>query len=161
VPDCDQAEQFAALLLFDDVCGLCNRVVRFALRHDKRARLRFAALDSDFARAALKRCGLDPAHHDSVVLVEARGGAGILPADNAGSQDACPANRPYTGARAVLRLLRLLGGGWAALAALLGVLPVPLLDWTYRWIARRRYRFFGRQEACPVLPPQWRRRFIS
>lgn len=157
---------FAAVLLYDGVCGLCNRVVRFALRHDRHARLRFAALDSAFARGALASCGLDPAYCDSLVLVQAAGRAGFPAVDQAGRPDAHPsadtgAARIHLGGRAVIRLLKLLGGGWAALAALLDLLPRPALDWGYRAVAHRRYRLFGRYDSCPAPPPKWRGRFIA
>jgi predicted DCC family thiol-disulfide oxidoreductase YuxK len=129
----------APVVLFDGVCALCNRFVDFALRHDRAARLRFAALQSPPGRALLAGAGLDPEALDSVVLV------------------CC--GRVYRESAAALRVLAELGLPWSLAAAGLAV-PRPLRDAVYRFVARRRYAWFGRRDACRVPTPAERARFL-
>jgi predicted DCC family thiol-disulfide oxidoreductase YuxK len=135
----------ADLLLYDGTCGLCQRSVQLVLRHDRRGRFRFAPLQGPTATDVLHRHGLDPADLDTVVAVEDPGG---------------PGERVRVRGRAVVYVLRALGGGFR-LAALLGFLPTPLLDAAYRLVARRRYRWFGRADACALPSPEQRARFVD
>jgi predicted DCC family thiol-disulfide oxidoreductase YuxK len=126
-------------LFFDGECGLCHRTVRFVLAEERDPRsIDFAPLGSEAFRRAL---GHVPGLPDSVVLLTADGTALVRSA-------------------AVLRILSTLGGWWRALAALLRVVPAPLLDMAYDGVARVRRRLFRRPAAlCPVLPPRMRARF--
>ncbi|MBT9391544.1 thiol-disulfide oxidoreductase DCC family protein [Hymenobacter sp. NST-14] len=130
-----------SIILFDGVCNLCNGFVQFVLKHDAAGRFRFAALQSEAGQALLREYGLPtPAEPDSVVLV-AEG-------------------RPYTHSAAALGILARLNGRWAALARVGQWLPRPLRDAGYRFIARNRYRWFGRQEACWLPTPELQARFL-
>jgi predicted DCC family thiol-disulfide oxidoreductase YuxK len=136
-----QETQGAEYLFYDGHCGLCHRAVKFVLKHDRSGRtFRFAPLQGATfaARVAMeRRAGLP----DSVV-VQTRDGA-LLVRSNA-----------------FLHILRRLGGGWAVLAALLGVIPRGLRDLVYDLVARIRYRVFGRRDdVCPIVPPELRARF--
>jgi predicted DCC family thiol-disulfide oxidoreductase YuxK len=133
------------VILFDGVCGLCNGAVRFVLRHDPAGRFRFAPLQSEFARTALDRHGADPSELSTVCLLLEPG---------------TPRERLLAGSDAVLAAARELGGPWSLLA--LGrILPRALRDRAYRAVARNRYRWFGRYEACPLPGPDVRDRFIE
>ncbi len=133
-----------ATILFDGVCNLCNGFVQFVIRHDAAGQFRFAALQSAAGQALLAAHGhpltpaalADPA---SVVLV-AEG-------------------RVYTHSAAVLRIAGRLGGGWR-LAAVGWLLPAPWRDALYRFVARHRYRWFGRQASCWLPTPALRARFL-
>ncbi len=127
------------ILLFDGVCNLCNASVQWIITHDVRDTFRFAALQSETGQALLKRFGLDQVHFDSVVLV-----AG---------------DRIFTHSDAPLEIARRLGGFWK-LAYALKIIPRFLRDAVYNWIARNRYRWFGRQEACMLPRPEWKARFL-
>ncbi|MDO7877174.1 thiol-disulfide oxidoreductase DCC family protein [Hymenobacter sp. ASUV-10] len=130
-----------ATILFDGVCNLCNGFVQFVIRHDRQRRFHFAALQSEAARALLARHGqpLPAPEPDSVVLVEN--------------------GRVYTHSEAILHIAAGLGGWWRALA--LGrVLPRPLRDAAYRWVARHRYQWFGRQNSCMLPTPDLKARFL-
>ena len=138
------AAQIAAdpnpILLFDGVCNLCNGAVRFAIARDPRARLRFAPLQSDAGRALLLRHDLPPDALETVVLVD---GEGV-----------------HTRSTAMLRLLRELGPPWSWLWPLVAI-PRPLRDALYGWVARNRYRWFGRRAECMIPTPEQRARFLA
>jgi predicted DCC family thiol-disulfide oxidoreductase YuxK len=128
------------LVLFDGVCGMCNRTVDFVLAHDRDAVFRFAALQSAAGQAALARHRLPPDYSDSMVLIV--GG------------------RCHRYSTAVLEIARRLGLPWAMLWALT-VVPPPLRDVVYDFVAARRYRWFGKLDACRVPTAAERARFVS
>ncbi|MDB4948098.1 MAG: yuxK [Gemmatimonadetes bacterium] len=128
------------VVLYDGVCGLCNGMVGFTVKHDRAARYRFAALQSDFGRERLRGMGLPEDALDTVVLVKD--------------------GRGYVKSRAVLEIARGLGMPWR-LAAAGAVVPSGLADGVYAWVARNRYRWFGRHDACPIPSPEVRSRFIA
>lgn len=131
----------SATILFDGVCNLCNGFVQFVIRHDPRGHYRFAALQSELGRALLAAHGqVAPASGpESVVLLE--GG------------------RFYSHSAAVLRIAGQLGGVWR-LAAVGWLLPARWRDALYRYVARHRYQWFGRQESCWLPTPELRARFL-
>ncbi|MFD1873351.1 thiol-disulfide oxidoreductase DCC family protein [Hymenobacter bucti] len=133
-----------ATILFDGVCNLCHGFVQFIIRHDATGQFHFAALQSDVGQALLATHGqphlaAPAADPDSVVLVE--GG------------------HVYTHSTAVLRIAGRLGGIWRA-AAVGYLLPRAWRDALYRYVARHRYRWFGRQESCLLPTPALRARFL-
>jgi predicted DCC family thiol-disulfide oxidoreductase YuxK len=133
------------ILLYDGVCGLCNFWVQFALERDPNGRFRFAPLQGSTAARILARHGKDPAALDTVYLV--------LDPD-------APAERLLTKGRAIGRVLHELGGLWT-IPGLLRFLPDFLLDLGYDFVARNRYRWFGRHDSCPIPTPAQRARFLE
>lgn len=127
------------VVLFDGVCNLCNATVTFLIDRDPAARFRFASLQSDEGRTLLDRHGIDPARTDSVVIVED--------------------GRAWVESDAALRIARHLPWPWRA-ARVFRLVPRPVRDTAYRWVARNRYRWFGRQEACRMPTPDLRSRFL-
>ena len=127
------------IVLYDGVCGLCNRLVQFLVARDRRGRFRFAALQGETGQALLRRHGLRTDDFDSAVLVD--GG------------------RAHVRSAAVLRIVCGLGGAWRVFA-LATVLPTALLDAAYNVVARSRYGIFGRSGACLLPPPEIRARFL-
>jgi predicted DCC family thiol-disulfide oxidoreductase YuxK len=127
------------ILLFDGVCSLCSRSVQWVIAHDPDARFRFAPLQSDAARALLLRHGLPLDALDSVVLVDA--------------------DAHWTRSDAALEIARRVGGVWA-LAALAKLIPRPLRDAAYDWVARNRYARWGKRDECWVPTPELRARFL-
>lgn len=128
------------IILFDGVCNLCNGFVQFVIRRDPTALFRFAALQSEAAQALLAAHNLTPAATpDSVLLLS--GG------------------RLYSHSTAVLRIARRLGGIWR-LVGVGWVLPRAGRDALYRFVARNRYRWFGRQEQCMLPTPELKSRFL-
>ena len=141
----DESDSGRHLLLYDGVCGLCDRFVRFVLAYDRRRRFRFAALQSSVGRDLVAAFGRDPDRLDTVhVVVDYRS----------------PARRVLNRSAAALFVLDELGWPWR-LATALGWAPTYLLDWLYDRVAARRYRLFGRHAACPAPDPEHRDRFLD
>lgn len=136
------------MLLYDGVCGLCNRFVQFILRRDRNATFRFASLQSAFASGVLARHGLNPGDLNTVYVV---------------------VNLDYQGVNelilcrsdAVLFVLKQLGGFWYLAAFFLQFLPKFFRDFFYNTVARQRYRIFGRSETCILPSTQDRDRFLD
>lgn len=128
------------VLLFDGVCNLCNTSVQWVLQRDRKGQFRFAALQSDTGRELLARHGLDPAAFDSVVLVDA--------------------HRVYLRSDAALEVARKIGLPWSLLTVFF-IVPRFIRNAVYNFIARNRYRWFGKREACLFMLPEWRGRFLD
>ena len=133
-----------AVIVFDGVCMLCNGWVGLLLRHDRAGRYRFAAMQSENGRALLATHGLDPDDPASFLLVE---------------HDVAETPRVSTDSDAIRRVLVGLGGVWRV-AHVIALVPRRLRDPAYRWIARNRYRWFGRHDACLLPSPEHRQRFL-
>lgn len=134
----------APVLLYDGVCGFCNKTVQLLLDADKRRTLRFAALQSDYGAQVVARHP-QLANVDSVVFV---------------AHPQTSDEQVFVRSTAALKVASYLGGMWRlALAAY--VIPRPLRDALYDLIARYRYRFFGKYDACLLPPPEVRARFLG
>ena len=133
------------LVLYDGVCGLCDRAIQFLLKHDHRAVFAFASLQSPSGRAMVTRDGGNPDDVSAfrVVVNYRTASAGILSAS-----------------RAVLFVAGELGWPWKA-ARLMRILPTTILDRVYDVVARHRYRVFGRHDQCLIPRPEYRRRFLD
>jgi predicted DCC family thiol-disulfide oxidoreductase YuxK len=134
------------VLFYDGVCGLCNRLIQFLLRHDREGLIVYAALQGQLARNVLSKHGADPSDLDTVYVV---------------ADWRTPTERALSQSPAILHALRQLGGGWGMLARLAGLVPRPVADLLYRVVARNRYRVFGKYDSCPLPSPEWRRRFLD
>ena len=128
-----------ATVFFDGVCNVCNASVRFIIKRDVRRYFRFAPLQSKHGDAMQRSFGLDPEAVATLVLVEN--------------------GRAYTRSTAALRIARRLGKLWPLLYALI-IVPRFLRDVAYDWFARRRYRWFGKRDACMVPSKDVRDRFL-
>ena len=134
------------IILYDGVCGLCNRLVQFLLKHDKDGRLRFASLQSEFAEKVLRRHGIDAKDLDTVNVVE---------------RYEQPGERVLQRSDAILRAGRELGGFWAMSSSIARVVPRALRDLVYGFVATNRYRVFGRYDTCMLPDPSQRSRFLD
>ena len=139
----------ALVVLFDGVCNLCNGSVNFMIDRDPEARLRFAALQSTAGRASLERA-LGPELTSAALPREGQDPGSVLFLEG---------GQLYDASTAVLRIARYLTWPWKALLVLLAV-PRPLRDLVYRSVAKNRYRWFGKREACRVPTPELRGRFL-
>jgi len=134
------------IILYDGVCGLCNRFVQFVLKRDSKDQFRFAAVQSNFARAILERHGLNPDLLDTVYLVLDYGQ---------------PSERLLSRNDAATAVLKELGSCWRFSGKLLDLLPKKFRDWRYALVARNRYRFFGKHETCPLPNEKDRHKFLG
>lgn len=133
------------VLLYDGVCGFCNRTVQTILHHDRQGTLRFAALQSDYGKAVTARHAIRQ-NLDSVILLETSLSTGE--------------ERVFIRSTATLRVAAYLGGAWKwCLIAYL--LPAPVRDFFYDLFARHRYRMFGKHDACPIPSKEVRGRFLD
>jgi predicted DCC family thiol-disulfide oxidoreductase YuxK len=130
----------ASVIVFDGVCMLCSRWVDFVLRRDLYGRYKFAAMQTASGRALLLEHGIDPDDPLSFLLLEDKKG--------------------YTDTDAIVRILRSFGPGWKFIALLVSIVPRFVRDPLYRWIARNRYRMFGRRAACRVPTADIADRFL-
>ena len=130
----------ASIIVFDGVCMLCSRWVDFVLRRDPQGRYKFAAMQSPSGRALLIEHGIDPDDPLSFLLLDG--------------------NKGYTDTAAIVRILRSFGAGWKLVAALVSIVPRFIRDPLYRWIARNRYRMFGRRDTCRVPTADSADRFL-
>ncbi|WAH36078.1 thiol-disulfide oxidoreductase DCC family protein [Alicyclobacillus dauci] len=130
------------VILFDGVCNLCNSAVQFIIPRDPKKRFRFAALQSDVGKALVNSVGLrrDSMILDSVMLI--KGG------------------KVYVKSSAALHITRGLHGLWPLAYALI-IVPRSIRDAVYDYVARNRYRWFGRRDACMVPTADNRDRFIG
>ena len=128
------------VILFDGVCNLCNSSVDFVLRHDTKKAFLFASLQSDAGKELLEKAGLEESYLDSIVLY------------SEGSV--------YVGADAALRIAAKLRFPFNLLTV--GrLIPGPLRTMVYNYIARNRYRWFGKQDSCRLPTPEEKERFIE
>jgi len=136
----DAQGDVGAIVLFDGVCNFCNTAVRFVAANDPHGRFSFASLQSARAQALLGERDPIPGEPDSIVLLDY--------------------GRRYELSDAVLHIALRLRAPWPL--AFVGILiPRYVRDAAYRWIARNRYRWFGRMDTCPLPPPGLRERFLA
>ena len=128
------------IVVFDAQCLLCNGWVRFLLRHDRAGRIRFASMQGATGRQLLAGAGLSVQGLQTLLVVD---GA-----------------RSWQHTAAILRLLHALGWPWR-LAWVGWLVPAPLRDALYRWVARHRYRIWGRSESCMVPTAETAARFLD
>ena len=128
------------IILFDAECVLCSANAQFLLRHDKAARFRLASIQGTAGAALCREHGLDPNDPTSILVVDG--------------------TKVRRDSDAVLAIYEGLGWPWQALA-LLRLVPAFLRDPVYRWIARHRYRLFGKRATCWTPPPEYRDRILT
>lgn len=128
------------LVIFDGVCNLCTHSVHFILKHEKEPLFRFAPVQSATGSRLMRELGLDPDDAETFVFISD--------------------GRPFLRSDAAIRIAPHLRGAWRWLGAV-KVVPRPLRDWLYDLVARNRYRWFGRTDACMVPTKEIRARFID
>ncbi len=126
-----------ATVLFDGVCNLCNASVNFVIDRDKRSYFKFAPLQSEAAKALGETVTGDP---DSIVLIEN--------------------GKRHDKSGAALRIARRLNGAWPLLFLFI-IVPPFIRDSVYRYIARNRYKWFGKADACRMPTPELKARFLA
>ena len=115
------------IIVFDGLCVLCSANARFVLRHDRKRHFRLASMQGEVGRALYAKFGIDPDRPETLIVVT--GDEALRDSD------------------AVLAIWSELGWPWKALAAA-RLVPHALRDPVYRWVARHRYRLFGKRQTC-------------
>lgn len=128
------------IILFDGICNLCNQSVQFVIEHDNKNQFQFASLQSDFGQNFLKENNLDATQFDSVVFIED--------------------DKFYTKSSAALKISKYLDGITSWLTIFM-IVPKPLRDVVYSFIAKNRYRWFGKQESCWLPSPELKAKFLD
>lgn len=131
--------RYERLVVFDGVCNWCNAWVNFMIDRDPEQKFKFGMLQSDSAQRILKELQLPAEDFETFLLLE-RG-------------------RVSTKSTAALRIVRHLSGLWPALSIFI-VVPRPIRDAVYNFVARHRYEWMGKAEACRVPTPAERERFV-
>jgi predicted DCC family thiol-disulfide oxidoreductase YuxK len=120
------------LILFDGICVLCNKTVNFLLQHDSKKQFRYVALQSDVGIKLTENFEVPPAT-DSVLLIYE--------------------NLLYTESEAALKIASLLPFPWKT-AVIFKIIPKNIRNKIYRWIAKNRYRWFGKNNSCRIPVPE-------
>ena len=128
------------IVLFDGVCNLCNGMVQFVLKRDKKKQFLFGSLQGKTGQEYLRKYKIPVNAFNSFMLIEG--------------------DKLYTRSTGALRLLKHMGGGWQLLYAFI-IVPRFIRDAVYRLIAINRYKWFGKKDQCRVPTPQERERFLE
>lgn len=128
------------IILFDGVCNLCDSVVQYVIKHDKKDVFRFVALQSDLGQEILKYLGVDASQIDSIILYE-------------------PGKAYYHKADAAIEIGKSLSG-MASMAGVLKIFPLALRNWGYDFVAKNRYKWYGKKEACMIPTPEIKAKFL-
>ncbi|QLE03016.1 thiol-disulfide oxidoreductase DCC family protein [Galbibacter sp. BG1] len=130
------------IILFDGVCNLCNSSVQFVIKRDDKNTFKFASLQSEIGKKLLAERGIDPAVTDSIVLID-------------------PNVAYYTKSDAAIEIAKELGNGWQIFSVFDYILPKSIRDSIYSFIAKNRYQWFGKKEACPLPSPEQKAKFLD
>ena len=133
------------VVLYDGVCGLCNRLVQFLLKRDPHDRFRFASLQSDFSTELLKRRGIDSLDLDTVHVVVDYGK---------------PSEKVLSRSDAIIHAMTQLGGVWS-IFSVSKILPAAFRDAVYKLVATNRYRFFGKYDVCVMPEERFKHKFFD
>lgn len=128
------------IILFDGVCNLCDSTVQFVIKHDKKDVFRFVPLQSDLGKEITAYIGLDTSKTDSIVLYE-------------------PGKAYYYKAEAAMKIAKELGGIYSFLNAF-SVLPSSLTNVVYDYVARNRYKWYGKKDECMIPTLEMRAKFL-
>lgn len=128
------------IVLFDGVCNLCNASINFLIKHDKEKKIRYALLQSDTAKSLLKKCGEELQDPESVIVIDG--------------------NKIYSKSNAALILLKYLPWYWRLLR-FTKIIPVKFRDAVYDFIARNRYKWFGKKDKCMIPTPDIKELFLD
>ncbi|MCW4470173.1 thiol-disulfide oxidoreductase DCC family protein [Flavobacterium sp. MFBS3-15] len=128
------------IILFDGVCNLCDATVQFIIKRDKRDVFRFVALQSDLGQQIISHIGIDTSKTDSIILYE-------------------PGHAYYYKAEAAIKIANQLGGVFL-LMGMFSVLPNWLSNKVYDYVARNRYKWYGKKDECMVPTAEMKAKFL-
>lgn len=128
------------IILFDGVCNLCNNAVNFVIKRDKTNAIRFAPLQSETAGVLLRDYDIPTIGMKSFILIEN--------------------GKAYMQSTAALKVCKHLKGAWPMLYGLI-IFPRFIRDGVYRWIAKNRYKWFGKKNECMIPTAELRSKFLN
>jgi predicted DCC family thiol-disulfide oxidoreductase YuxK len=128
------------LMIFDGACNLCSTSVQLVTRMDRSGRIRFCAVQSSYGRSLCEQHGIDPDDPTTFLFFDC--------------------GQPLQGSDAIVALLARMPPPWRWLRGLSSI-PKPWRDASYSWIARNRYRLFGRRATCMIATPRLKERFVD
>ncbi len=128
------------IILFDGFCNLCNGAVQFVIKRDKKNCFTFASLQSDEGQKLLKKFDLPTTDFNSFILIED--------------------DKAFTRSAAALKVAKNLNGLWSSLYGLM-IVPKFIRDGVYNWVAKNRYKWFGKKNACMIPTPELKARFLN
>jgi len=129
------------IILFDGVCNLCNSAVQFVIQHDKKDFFRFVALQSELGQEILNHIGIDPRNIDSIILYE-------------------PGIAYYYKSSAAIQISRNLSGFWH-FGTVFRIIPTGIRNLFYDYIAKNRYKWYGKKESCMIPTPELKIKFLE
>lgn len=127
------------ILLFDGYCNLCHSSVQFVLKHEKKPEIYFTSLQSKIGIEILNYYSIDPAQTDSLVLIEK--------------------NKAYVKSTAALRLAKHLKGIFPIAFSLI-IVPAFIRNTVYDFIAKNRYKWYGKKDSCLIQDQNLATRFL-
>jgi len=128
------------IILFDGVCNLCNNAVQFVIKNDKKDIFRFVALQSELGNEICKYIGVDQNKIDSIILYK-------------------PGVAYYYKSSAAMEIAEDLGGIYS-LISVLKIFPEKIRNYVYDYIARNRYKWYGKKESCMIPTPELKTKFL-
>ncbi|TDE49850.1 thiol-disulfide oxidoreductase DCC family protein [Flavobacterium sp. GT3P67] len=128
------------IILFDGVCNLCDITVQKIIKHDTKDVFRFVALQSDLGQKIIKHLGIDIKKTDSIILYQ-------------------PGFAYYYKSEAVLEIAKNLGGIFY-FGSLFSILPTSFNNYIYDYIAKNRYKWYGKKETCLIPTKELRAKFL-
>src|SRR6218665_2840998 len=129
------------IILFDGVCNLCDSFVQFIIKRDNEDIFRFVPLQSEFGLSIIKHTGIDTTKIDSIILYE-------------------PGIAYYYKAQAAIKIAKYLGGIYSLLK-IFTVLPNGISNSVYDYVARNRYKWYGKKESCMIPTPELKAKFLE
>ncbi|WP_420601863.1 thiol-disulfide oxidoreductase DCC family protein [Flagellimonas sp.] len=134
-------ESTKKIILFDGVCNLCNGAVQFIIKRDKKDTFRYAALQSEIGQQLIAERAIDTSKVDSIILIE-------------------PGVAYFTKSDAALHIGKTFGGLWNALGIFTWI-PKAFRDVLYDVIAKNRYKWYGKKDACMIPTPELQAKFLD
>lgn len=129
------------IILFDGVCNLCNSAVQFVIKHDSKDIFRFVALQSELGEKILKHIGVNPANIDSIILYE-------------------PGKAYYYKSQAAIQISKNLDGFWH-FGTIFRIIPTGISNHIYDYIAKNRYKWYGKKESCMMPTFELKSKFLE
>ncbi|MCC7402261.1 MAG: thiol-disulfide oxidoreductase DCC family protein [Chitinophagaceae bacterium] len=128
------------VILFDGICNLCNRSVLFIIKRDRKKKFLFASIQGEKGKDLFSKLNLPLNDINSFVLIDK--------------------GKAYTRSSGALRVLKELGGKWRLWYACI-IVPKFIRDGVYKWIAKNRYKWFGKKETCMTPAADLKERFLD